>query len=247
MTNNDLKNKILESIKRGEVKMRPRWHFVLRSTLFALGCILVFLATLYISSFIIFALHKNGIWFASVLGAQGLRVLLSSLPWVLILLAVLFIALLEFLVKKSSFGYRRPLLYSALVVIFVTVLGGSLIASTTLHDRISGSFYKSFIPQVPENVVVCNVATTTEDSFSCAKEDRDDATTTETFEVKLSPKTRMSKSAQEEITSGATVVIFGERDKKGEISAKGIKNIDDFKRRHKVGKPEKVAGHSKKD
>jgi ABC-type multidrug transport system fused ATPase/permease subunit len=165
MTQNDInsiKSKILEAIKEGEVVMRPRWHFVLRSVLMVLGAVLVLLGIMYIVSFIIFALHESGIWFTPVFGGRGWFSFFRSLPWLLIVLSLLFIGVLEVLVRRFSFGYRQPLLYSALGIICVTTFGSVIIAQTSFHRYLFraaqngnlpyvGDFYRGFgSPEIPD-------------------------------------------------------------------------------------------------
>ena len=80
---------VLEKIKSGQVKMRPKAHFVLKTALVALGFILIILFVLYLISFIVFTLRMSGIWFAPGFGLYGIKIFLFSLPWLLILIAII--------------------------------------------------------------------------------------------------------------------------------------------------------------
>ena len=104
-----IKNKVLEAIKSGQVKMRPRWYFILKTILVALGIVMIFLTLLYLISFIIFILRITGIWFAPAFGFEGYGIFLFSLPWLLVIISVLFAIILEVLVKRYSFAYRHRL------------------------------------------------------------------------------------------------------------------------------------------
>src|SRR3990167_8644737 len=128
-----IKAKILAAIESGKVTMRPRWHFVLQATLVICGLVIVLLALLFLTSFIIFSLRNTGVWFAPSFGYRGIGVFLTSLPWLLIGLTVIFVVLLEILVKKYSFAYRQPLLYSALALVLIVTIGGVAIAQTPFN------------------------------------------------------------------------------------------------------------------
>ena len=124
--NNTLQETLLAKIKEGQMVMRPRWHFVLKAVLGILGMIILAMAALYLISFILFALREAGLLFIPGFGFHGVGVFLFSLPWILILVSLIFIFLLELLVKRYAFGYRKPLLYSLFGVLGLVVLGSIL-------------------------------------------------------------------------------------------------------------------------
>ncbi len=134
---NCIHESVLIAIKAREIKMRPRWQFVLRGTLAVLGGILIALTLLYLVSLIIFASRESGAAFVSSFGFRGFLAFLRALPWLLIAFSVLFIVLLEILVKRYSFAYRKPLVYSACGIIVLVVAGGFVIAGTSFHRMLS--------------------------------------------------------------------------------------------------------------
>ncbi len=132
----NLCQQIMEKIKTNGIKMRPKWHFVLGAALWVCGIILAALAAVYFVSLAIFILHRSGIWFAPAFGPRGWIVLFFSLPWLIILAAVVFIILLEIFARRYSFVWRYPLLYSTLFLMLAVVIGGFLTAQTPLHRRL---------------------------------------------------------------------------------------------------------------
>jgi hypothetical protein len=128
-----IQERVLEEIKEGRVSMRPRWRFVLQAVMCAVGVIILILALLYLGSFILFSLRKNGVWFTPTFGFQGWYRFVSSLPWLLILFSMIFMGILEILVRRYSFAYRRPIFYSMLGIIVFVIFGGFLISRTSLH------------------------------------------------------------------------------------------------------------------
>jgi hypothetical protein len=226
---NSLHEKILQSIKTGEVKMRPKWHFVLRGALVGIGTVLVALTLLYIISFIIFILHQNGTLFAPGLGVRGLGIFLFSLPWILIVITLIFIAVLEILVRRYAFAYRRPLLYSALAVVFLVLVGGVIIARTSLHPKffiyaregrlpIAGQLYRGYGMQRLPNIHPCIITEINENGF-VAEDIRN-----ERVVVMISSDTEFPFGTNFSI--GDRVLVLGDRSNTT-ISATAIRKIED--------------------
>lgn len=159
MTEQTKTQKIIDAIEEGRIKMRPKWHFVFKALLGVVGAIIAGLALLYVSSLLVFTLH------APTMGVHpmgprpvGIFVFIRSLPWFLILSSIVFLALLEWLVKKYSFGYRKPLLYSLLGILGFTVLSSLALDAFRAHDRlyrfaeerevpIMRPIYRHFVPK----------------------------------------------------------------------------------------------------
>ncbi len=132
-----LSKKIILAAKRGELRMRPKWHFVLRAGLWITGIAAAVLATLYFLSLFLFITRETGIWMAPMFGWRGVFVFLSSLPWLIILSILIFVLILEILVRRYAFAYRLPLLYSAFAILLAVFAGGLLLAQTPLHQILS--------------------------------------------------------------------------------------------------------------
>ncbi len=132
---NNLKHTVMNTIKAGNVSMHSRMHFIIRSTLLITGFVLLFAASLFLVSFVIFLLRTNGLLGIAHFGMDALGSLLFSLPWLILLLAVLVFITLELLASHFSFVYKRPLVYSILGGSVVVVCGGVLIAHSTIHEQ----------------------------------------------------------------------------------------------------------------
>lgn len=162
---NSIKDKLLKDIEAGKVKMKPRWQFVSRAVLWVLGLVLATLTLLYLASFIIFILAQTGVWFIPGFGLRAIGPFFASLPWLLLLIAVVFLILMEMLVKRYSFGYRKPLLYSVAGIIIFVLIGGFAIAQTPFHRGlfeqannnrlpIAGGLYREFGMRPPHNLEI---------------------------------------------------------------------------------------------
>lgn len=229
-TNKSIRDSVMASIDTGKTKMKPHWHFVAKGVLLVVGIILAVLALLYISSFIIFMLHQTGVWYTPGFGARGIQEFLVHLPWVLIILALLFMGLLQYLVKKYSFGYGKPLLYSAAGIIILVVAGGFIISLTPVHrglmmqaqdDRLpfAGGFYKMFgAPIQPGSVIPGEIIELYDQGY------RINTPRSELLNVIISPNTHYPMGTVLEV--GDRIVVIGDRN--GDtITAYGITEVGD--------------------
>lgn len=233
----DIKDSILNKIKGGEIKMRPRCYFILKAVLvFGVACVLT-LSVLYLLSFIIFFLQQTGIIFTPIFGWRGTGAFFASLPWSLISIALALILLIEVLLSRYTFAYRQPLLLSLSVLIFLVVIGSVGVSKTSFHDEVfryanrgylsvAGDFYRGYIDEQRFLKIHPGlVATSTNDGF-WLKTRRG-----EVIRIIISPKTRFPWGT--DFDFGDRVVVFGDRDN-GVVEALGINRLD-----------EKVSGNSK--
>ena len=132
MTQEEHKN-LIEKIKSGEVKMHSRAYFGVKSTLQFLGLVLAVLLAIFMTSYAFFHLKISGAFGFTYFGIYGIRDLLLSLPWLILLLALLFTALLLWFAERYPFAYRNPVLYSVGGILLVVFFGGYIVAKTSLH------------------------------------------------------------------------------------------------------------------
>jgi len=143
---NNIREKVMEAIQSGKVKMKPRWRFVLNSSLFILGVFIILFLLLYLVSLMAFSVRQTGLDFAPGFGGRGWIYFLRYFPWLLILLCLIFLGILEVLVKKFAFAYKKPLLYSVLGIIVIVIGGGLAMAQTPLHGGLYGFARKNHLP-----------------------------------------------------------------------------------------------------
>ncbi|HJV33041.1 MAG TPA: hypothetical protein VJ694_03370, partial [Patescibacteria group bacterium] len=181
----------------------------------------------YLLSFIIFAMRENGAWYVTPFGLRGLRAFLMAAPWVLILVALAILAILEVLVRRFSFAYRRPLLYSVLGVLALVTLSSFAVARTPLHaslmrdaDRrqlpIGGGFYRGYGHDDAEDVYPGFVTRLIGEGFELAADDGDG----DGLPVLIAPSTKFVPEGGVEI--GDRVIVFGPL-AEGRIHAFGVR------------------------
>lgn len=224
-----IKERILEKIKRGEVKMRPRIFFILKAILIILGFFLFFGFSVFLLSFIHFHLRASGLWYLPRFGLRGFFVFFRFLPWILIFLSLILILILEILAKRFSFVWRRPILYSLLIIIFIVLIFGFFIEKTPFHSKLffqarqgrlplMTPIYREFGMPRFKDVHRGIVEELTEDGFLLRKADD------ELLTVILSSNTQFPFG--KEVKEGDSVVVMGKKDD-GTINAIGILKIDD--------------------
>ncbi len=231
---NDFKEKLIKKIQSGEIDMKPKWHFVLKTILLISGIVLSALLAIYLLSFIFFTLHRSGLIFAPGYGMRGLGIFITASPWLLIVLAIIFLTTLYILVKKYSFSYKRPLLYSMIGVLFLVSLASFALERTQMHDRIQSfaektnlpgisPFYRSTLGQTPEGVTLGTIEEITDTGFVITNNEGKKITIITDSKTRQKPGSSYSKGDQ--------LLIYGKKSSEDTINAYGIRKVDDgFKR-----------------
>lgn len=217
---NELKDKLLERIKTGDVAMRPRWHFVLTAILAITGMILLGIAILFLVSFVAFALRETGIAFMPAFGMPGLLFFVVSSPLLILAVIVAFVVTLEILVRKYAFGYRNSLLYSVLGLVLLIFFGSVLIMQTPMHERfrdltndgrlpVVGQLYQRYVAERPEGLYVGEIIDINEAGTRWQV-----ATPNAAVEVFITDKTK--KPPQYTFTVGEEVMMLARPDRDGD-------------------------------
>jgi hypothetical protein len=220
---------VISQIKRGDTKMKPKWHFVLKTTLLAIGTFFVSITLLYIVSLVIFILRKNGVIFVPLFGLKGLSVFIFSIPWILITLSIAFVIVLEILIKHYSFTYKRPLLYSLLGIVVVMTIGGVMVFKARIHDSllkyaedaklpVIKYFYREYGLQKLDNVYIGNIKEIFDDRFVMDNSHYED------IEVIITDDTELPIGV--DLEEGDNVVVLGEL-KGDEIIALGVRMLNE--------------------
>jgi len=224
-----IKDTVLGKIKSREVKMRPQYYFVLKTALVILSIFFVALFVLYLVSLIAFILRASGIWFLPGLGFSGMKVFLTSLPWVLILIAVASIVVLEMFAKRFTFVYRRPIFYSIFIIIIFVILGSFIIEKTRFHSDlfwkakenslpVAGKLYRDFDVNKFKEVHRGAILEITEDGFYLEKPDG------QTLNIVITSDTKLL--FKKEIEKGNQAVVMG-KECNGVIYALVVKKVND--------------------
>ncbi|MEY4747257.1 MAG: hypothetical protein RLZZ416_306 [Candidatus Parcubacteria bacterium] len=144
--NDSLKGVVMEAIAEGRVRMRPRWHFLIYSAFGVVGVAIVSLLLVYVASLAVFFMRESGALFTPSFGMRGWFVLLRGLPWILITLVLVFIALLQLLARRYRFVYQKPLIASLIVIVSIVFLGGWAVGESPLHRQLADGAHHGNLP-----------------------------------------------------------------------------------------------------
>ena len=131
---NNLKSKILESVKKNNLTMIPRWKFVVYSVTGIVGLVFAFLLAIFVISLILFVLSRYGFMYMPFFGVMATLRALSAIPIVLLLCAVLLLVLIEIISRYYTFSFRRPLAVTLLSITSLAVVVSYIVSETSAHD-----------------------------------------------------------------------------------------------------------------
>ncbi len=220
---------IVAAIKTGDVTMKSKRQLWLQRTLIFLGGVLVLLGLLYVLSLMVFVLRHTGVMFVPGFGAPGVLAFILGMPWLLVSVALVFLVVLEMLVRRYSFAYQKPLVYSVGILLLVTTLGGYAVANSTMHDRlidrardsgvpVLGPLYRSYDEQRKATVHVGTVVSQTPEGFVLQPRRGD------SIRVRVTEQTKQPRNFS--VKDDRPVVVFGS-EQFGVIDAKGVRSVPD--------------------
>lgn len=118
---NDISQKVIEKIKAGKVKMKPKALFVFQGVFLILLAGAAILLAVFGTSFVGFALNVKGY---------------SPFLTAIILAVVLFIILAWILAKKFPAFYKKPFVFSLVIILISIAMAGLAVFLTPFHQKI---------------------------------------------------------------------------------------------------------------
>ncbi|RJR28130.1 hypothetical protein C4564_06230 [Candidatus Microgenomates bacterium] len=111
----DLENKILSEIKSGKISMKPKWRFVLGSSILFTSLIGLSFGAIFMINLIVFVLRRNNFFYSWKF--QGI---VSAFPWWVPVVAVVGVILSVAILKRYDFSYKKN--FIVILAFFVTAL-----------------------------------------------------------------------------------------------------------------------------
>ncbi len=220
-----IQKNVFEAIESGRVKMRSKWYFALQTILAVVGGVILGLFLIYIIGFFLFLLRQSGLLYAPGMGVSGWYIFFRSLPWLLIVLSLIFLLVLVILVNHFAFSYQRPLLYSLLGILIVLTAASFVVAVTPVgsylpdynNPPILSGYYSSYDAGDISDVHRGEIITMASNGFIL------EGLSGETSTVLLS--SGLATDTILNVKTGDLVVVFGVRDPNGYIEASAIDKI----------------------
>lgn len=133
---NTLKTTILDTLKKNDIKMIPKWKFILFSSLAITGLVFMFLVIVFLASLILFLLSRYGFMYMPFFGLVHIVHTLRAIPTVLFLCTVVLLVLIEVITRYYSFSFRRPLAVTLLGFTFFALLASFALSQSGIHEYI---------------------------------------------------------------------------------------------------------------
>lgn len=113
----------MEKIKKDEIKMKPKWYFVLGSILLFLGFLSATVFSIFFVNFLFFILRKH----YGPMYQYRLQFILSNFPWWILAVALIGIIAGIKLLKNYDFSYKKNFLLIVVGYILSIILAGFII------------------------------------------------------------------------------------------------------------------------
>jgi len=117
----DITKEVMSKIERGQLKMRPKWMFVVGSVALVLGVIGTYVLSVFLVSLISFSLRTHG-----PMGAIRYQQLLDNFPLWAVGLAIVGTVTGIVLLKRFEFSYKNNFVLIVLVFIVAVLISGWL-------------------------------------------------------------------------------------------------------------------------
>lgn len=128
-----VKNKILHIVENNNIRMIPRWKFVLYSSFGIIGLIFSFLLLLFIVSLILFILSRYGFMYLPLFGFGAALHVLTGVPLILGVVGLVLVVFIEILSRHYAFSFRKPLITTLGCIIILSLSIGFIVSLTPLH------------------------------------------------------------------------------------------------------------------
>lgn len=148
----NIKAFILNKIHGDELSMHSKYYFLFRFMAIVFVGVVVLVLSVFILNFILFSIRISGHGNLLSFGWKGFFKFLLIFPWFLLFLDIIFIAILEWLLRKFSLGYKLPVLHLLFIVLFFTLSAGLFIdRGTSFNDVLLDRAEKHRFPALMNN------------------------------------------------------------------------------------------------
>ncbi len=141
-----IKKDVLSAISSNDVKIKPKWHFALKSFAVVLFILILFLLFIYLVSLLLFVLRVNDIMLMHGLGVHGVRVILFSFPWYIAVIAFLSLMMMRFFGRQYPFFYRKTFSIFLLITLAVGIVGILVFDTCSVHQSLYSVARKGQLP-----------------------------------------------------------------------------------------------------
>ncbi len=226
----DIKERILQDIKSGELEMRPKFYFTLKVATLIFVAFAIVVISVFILNFILFSIRINSHEALLSFGPRGWGAFLHFFPWAMLLVDIGLVAGLVGLMRQFKIGYKIPVLNLLAGLFIITVFAGfALDRGTAFNDRIYeregrglpppiGEMYRKAHHEMPVGSGICLCTVLEISGNTLTVQDTRNGTSTLTIVLPMND----IHATTTNLNVGDMVLIAGDEDD-GIIQAFGIK------------------------
>lgn len=146
----DLKNNILEKIKKDEVRMTSKNFFIMKWFTLLITSLFFLILGFYILAYVIFLFVDNGLVYMPLFSESGIANFIVEIPWTLVLLGCVAVFLFSITSKTFYKIYRKPFLTFFFSILMVVILSQVLLVATGGMQFLKEVAYKENFKVVPQ-------------------------------------------------------------------------------------------------
>jgi len=135
MSTTQVKKEITSKIKSGELKMKPKWYFVMGTALLFQGTLGAVLLGIFVANLCFYNLRNFGPFGYLILGREGFNPFLATFPWRLLLIVGISLIIGFKLLRKYEFSYSRHSVYLFLMLMAAILIAGLLTDLAGFNER----------------------------------------------------------------------------------------------------------------
>lgn len=137
---------VLDRITGGQLRMRPRWLFMLEHISIAAAIVVVAVGLVYLGSFIVYLWRTAHLSALPGFGPGGTGLFFRDFPWWHLGIILLSVIAFIYLLRRHTHLYRWPL--SVTLGVFVLAFGAAtwVTAITPLHERLADEAFRGGVP-----------------------------------------------------------------------------------------------------
>jgi hypothetical protein len=130
----DITSEVMSKIKKGQIRMKPKWYFVLGSISMVVGLSAISIVLMFVIRLFMFSIRQHG-----PMADIRLQQIISSFPLWAPIVAIFGIILGITMLKKYDFSYKKNFYLIIIGIIVAMFLSGFLIDKFNLDSFMFGN------------------------------------------------------------------------------------------------------------
>lgn len=225
----DISSQVLEKVKRGEIRICPRWKYAAAQLGQELGIAVFFAIAVFVFSMLLHYWRFNDLPGIFGFGYPGVWHILHFFPYELLAAAALLITMIIIIARRSGRGYKISRFgWMAISLAAITVLSGAMMLSG-INERMEATimrsqiqplhfYYAQNLHNIQDNVLVGRVVMVRDEELELSA-------ASSSYYFKL-PSIRI-KSRSYSPAVGDRIRMVGHWDQEGSYQAWGMELIED--------------------